>query len=1407
MYFGKMTMGLMFGIAATMLTAAESTLMLDDFQNPKTWGFWQPGARTFSLRNDEAEKWDGHPALRVDMRNGYGLLQHELKIDPRASGLLFRIKGAKETGSGELLVTLLEDNRESFAAKIKFSPEWSMARLDFKAMKLWIYGNAPVENGVLEPEKIRTLKLSPVDKRGVIFYLGRLEAFAAQTELKPLPDPAKRGITGILIPEPDMEANVPPRANFSALPKSCSNVTVRGSTFLRDNQPVFLFGAWEWQEWLLRLLAVDIGYFGADNIYSQYPPKLDDDGRVLVERTPCPWYEAQIYRMVSNGLLLWHEQKANCTGQNNVMKKYLGDAIDAGHFIAYDPFNPLGRQLYDQMFKSWMRYTRKYPVFCYEIFNEAAYSNKHPISQREFRRRMQTKYGDINRANSAWRTSFASFDQVMPPGLIQIKDPKRLDNAAEVELEKRQARAYPNLWADWLNFQEAQFGQVLRELTPVMMRNDRRPGVLATAQSHCSLGWDYGSSGVHPAQIAAAPIDFYSHEDGLAIFPQIDGNDVRQIKRMASLAMTCDVVASQCPDKPVFNAESPLYVSAESRPEEELERSDLAGLSTSPWQFFDASSGAEPDGWNGPHFNASAWAFVKVPEMWGKQGFPHCTVGLYRKQFRLPASAPAILYLNGKEFADQADIYCNGKLLYSTSRFDERICLKLDKLRRGDNFLCVRVRNQYFKDGMYYGGIRGYVAVNAVPALRETVMKAAYVRAHTWLQAVHGMSGNFICYDNTNFQDAIKILPALKAEMATVAPLLLPRPRLQAQVALVYPFETFRVAYPDSYEEYLKAPLNQALLDHYLALLFNGVPFDMISNREIAAGKLDRYRLIVASQNVRVPGPCIEKLRQFVRRGGVLVCDLNSFSRDDASHETLDVAPLLGVKPGPVRAEPRATLNSKQFNLTDAPAVIRRLDGASVCAIQTGPEVEICASFRGSGQPAITRHVSGRGAVYYLAASLPYASLWQIYRRIQEQHGLVPETAVRTTANAPAEFVESQVFSRDNRHLLYALNFGRQGVFRLQWQTAPDGHYSIRHPLSAKTLPAPDGQAYWSAEQLRAGLKLTLDNMDPLLLLIEKAGLAPLPIRGISPLRRAMLTRLWNPLPAPAPNGKTLALVPDFDSLTNTSLPNTCLPTAIELLRLSGYRLLEYSPSMPLTGVDAVLWTSPMQNITDARIRELRNYVENGGSLLLCGNAMVNWHTGIKNGTRKLWDAFELNQGYLKWLSTSRPRPGFDFMQLFCPAVASSSPALHGVNTFVGAFAAPVESRNSARYRTLIAAPADSNYAGAPVLVEGRFGKGKVIAVGDSTWLTPFNLELGDNPQLLYSLTAYLSGRAPATLSPELKNQALYITRAALAEAERQEAQGIYSFEPYSIKEKSIRRDGPRKSTSGYLDPIVDMQN
>ncbi len=1384
----KLLTALSFCLLASVQLAAQNKSLIDDFSKaPSGWSVWQPGDKSFSFSKDENNKFNEKPSMLIDMKSGSGVIQRALAASESCSGISLALKSADGNSGHKLTIHLVEESGEIYYTDLVVPEKWTVSVLPFSSFKLWPYGNATIKEGKLEPSKLRTFKFYADGKRGnAVFNIAMMEFILTDGAKAPEKQENKR----TLIIEDVVMDNAPPRASFTELPESSHNVTIKDGSFYRNGQPEFLIGGWqidnECHPWLMRLLKMDFYPYNATEIYIQYGPVVKD-GKIIVSKAPAPWYEAWIYRAVSNGLLFWQEHKAEA--KYCALKKELPDLIDAGHFVCYDPLVPEGQKLYDTMFKSWMQYTRKYPVFCYELFNEVMYSNNKESAIKDFRVRMKAKYKDIKVANAAWGTEFKSFDEVQPPGKISIATDAGLGGSAAVELEKRQARIYNNLWVDWIKTQEEQFGTVMKDMMKSMRAHDPRPGILNTVQSHSNLAWDYVNIGVNPAKLAAA-VDFYTHEAGLGISPQEQENDQTQIKSMLTLGMTCDVVRGACKGKPALNGESPLHVNNSVMSEERLVKSDIGSMQTG-WKFFDATQ-ASPENWMSPSFDDSSWTSVKVPEMWGRQGFAKCSTGIYRKTFT-PSKKAEKYYLNGKDFCDNAEIYINGQLIHTTKLWNEKFCLDITSYIKKENVLAAKITNKYFKDEMFYGGIRGYVSVTDRPSVRNTTVKPSYIRTHIWSQLMHGMSGDMICYTSTGFQDGIKIVPQTKQEISSVASIVMPRSKMKSNIALVYPFETFRSFYHDSYHEYLKAPLTKALMDHYSALLSNSADFDLISNQDIAAGMASSYKMIICAQNIRISAEALKTLNAYVKNGGILLSEMDSMSVNDETHSIMSDA----FEFQPVSLVRKET---SPVSLGDSELSPRRLDEISYMEFSAKADSKILSSFT-NGKAAVVKGSYGKGSVYSLAAQLPYDELKKLYSSIMDEYKIPTCTSVRSENGSIPDFVETRLFSDKQKHVLAAINWGIDGSYIVKFNSIPDGEYSIRKIISNELIANGEGSKTWKGSDLRKGIKLPLRNLDPLVLLVEDVKNPPLKIKGISPARYQMLASLWPD--EKSSGGLKIAITPEIDELTSNPLPNSYIPTTEKLLESAGYELVKYSPGQSLEGVKTLLWTCPNTKLNDTQTEIIRKFVEDGGSLMLFGRGAANYHTMLKAAS-KLWNTFGFSTDIgFNYLWTNSPEAGFDFLQISCP-VQSDDPALYGVKTFMSSYAGYLPIKDKSKFKILMTAPAGTNLTGEVLMAETKYGQGRVIAIADSYFLKPLNIELADNAQLLVSAVNSLSGKAPALLTESQKKNSLFISRESLSAAEKEEAEGKYEFRSLKIQGKSSTL---MKQSSDRKDPIVDMQD
>jgi len=133
--------------------------------------------------------------------------------------------------------------------------------------------------------------------------------------------------------------------------------------------------------------------------------------------------------------------------------------------------------------------------------------------------------------------------------------------------------------------------------------------------------------------------------------------------------------------------------------------------------------------------------------------------------------------------------------------------------------------------------------------------------------------------------------------------------------------------------------------------------------------------------------------------------------------------------------------------------------------------------------------------------------------------------------------------------------------------------------------------------------------------------------------------------------------------------------------------------------------------------------------------------------------------------------------------------------------------RNAA---VLLRAPKDDEAnANRPVAVAFEYGKGRVIYICDYWFVRPLHVNRGDDAQFFLNALNWLAKRDSKKLSAADREKSLYITKELLEKAEREEAQGIMTFEAPEEK-PSVLGNSDFSRTEGLQggDPIVDaMKN
>ncbi|MDR1284047.1 MAG: hypothetical protein LBK99_25005, partial [Opitutaceae bacterium] len=721
----------------------------------------------------------------------------------------------------------------------------------------------------------------------------------------------------------------PANANW---PATASNLRIHDGQFVRADapgRPVFLMGfeSTVVYPWLYKLLGADFVHFQDTCSAAVIRTRKKTGGATEVWWQNYDWLDAQLRRVLTAGLAAhiqpYEELQDVFPGKRMPLYNDHPDLyVNKSHFINYRFEDPDGRRLRENMWRSILGITRKYPVFSYELFNEVRYTDYSPANLAGFRGAMQAKYITIDRANAAWGAAFRSFADMRPP--------EKSGNAGGTLAGLRPAGFSIPLWVDWQKYIEKVFAGHLAELATFIRATDTSPHVHLTIQSTCDLNQGYsGGNGVYPP-LKISSEDFYGAEGGGgSLISQTGGDNFDEIRAMLIPGMTGKLaafVATTTTRKPLIDIEvAPRGYGRNPVPGTRLVELDHL------WKFRpDNARQGEQLGFTDPAHNDASpdWTPITVPGLWGAQGHADCTRGWYRATFRLPPGArPAPAYLNGSKLSDTATLWLNGRRIHRTQTWNERfgidITAELDPRPASANTLVVSVENNYRDAGMYWGGIRDYLSIDDRPYAADVPLTPGQMRGFLWQKIVHGANGLVPSYAYTPEGDhlslfnpekvspaALRALPLVKQEIANVGDIVLSQNRRLHPIGLLYSFESGRARVPANHEDWVKAAPVKDLATWYAALRFAHLPHNVIYNDALLAGHCDTQRAILLRMAPRLSDGTLAKLETLVRAGATLIIDHGSAITNDDTHAPRHRRARArhgtrGPRPGPAPPRPR----------------------------------------------------------------------------------------------------------------------------------------------------------------------------------------------------------------------------------------------------------------------------------------------------------------------------------------------------------------------------------------------------------------------------------------------------------------------------------------------------------------------
>ncbi len=1156
----------------------------------------------------------------------------------------------------------------------------------------------------------------------------------------------KKGMT-LVVDEVKLPVSMPATGKVFSIPK----VEVRGGGMYKNGQPAYLLGAeagMNIHPFLYKVLGMDWVQIGGP-LYLNNTLRIewkDPKTAHVFWRVPRE-ADLAMRELAQHGLIIYAQPIMDQPKIYKILYENFGDLfVTHGHYYNFRHDNPDAWRIAENFFKSIISVVGKYPVFAYELYNEVAFSDYGPGAITRFRLRMLKKYGNIRRANQVWKTAFKSFNAVTPPQMGGGGD------ATFTILGKKVSRM---LWLDWLKFCEQNSGEAFARTADLFRRF--QPEARLTIQTHCQFFYDYGAHGVNP-EIKSRVEDIYGDESSLIYHIQMPGNEnVEQIKSMLRRFLWLDYLANLLPDKPQVSEETYIggaYASIGNLPV-------VVDLHNDRWRFkSDNDENGVKSGYQQPDFNDSEWARISVPDMWANQGYKKTRFGWYRFSFTVPpAYANMPLFLNGKSLADFATIYVNGHMLHKTRKWNEQFGVEITPyLLKGRNMLAISIRNDYFKAGRFWGGIRGKIAINPIAAGKCIPMQYGHVRSWLWQRALHGEAGVFPSYVyspegyHLSIFDPQKIaytglrgFPQAKAEIDSLGSIVLTRkPRWQSRVALIYPLETMRNHIHKNLAEKMQGPCLSDLATWYMGLLLNGITPAVPGNERLVKGGLGVFRAIFMQGNDRVSRAAFDRVKEYVEAGGVLVLGPSSLTRDDDFNEKLDTSALLGCIRGPLPENTADTIDLSHFKLGSVRDIACKRDQSHGCAIQ--PQTARILARDASGAPAVIVNRVGRGKVYLVGRILPDLVMMKLLRMICAENGISPR--VQVTADNELPFLERHLVGDSNRYVLCLHDWGggRQTVTVRIMRGLPAGRYLVRN---AETRA---GLGVFSADSLREkGLRVELQSMTPLVLVLEHDKVTPIKLHGISDQQRTWLDYIARPAPKGIPrNRRVLIDTAHLNQFTRITMLTACkaledegFEVSIALGDMTGKTVKTYTDRVRMESLAdyGILFIGGMRRLQKIEAEHLGTWLKAGGRLFLCGN----WPRG-PHGWMNNWRIFKtlklcgLGGGVVDKKSFSDAKSCLDRQPLY-PVFTNivSTPQTAGVGKFVSRGMPLLRLEKHAPWTVLIKGNATSSHPEAPVLAIRAINKGKVVLCGDGGWLKAGMFDKGDNRRLFLNLMKWLS--------------------------------------------------------------------
>ena len=574
-------------------------------------------------------------------------------------------------------------------------------------------------------------------------------------------------------------------------------------------------------------------------------------------------------------------------------EKYPGSAFaeanyNAGHYITVDEGGELGFEIMSRKRAPYVAAADVERRHIVELSRELGPSPANRRAREVFRDWAKRKYGDLAAANAVWRTSFASWDEVLPH---HLPPSGRFPYAEEFRRRKEARTDLPELYFDWMDCVQEDMARTLAREAAAMRAVAPHSPVTVDCRSHRNEEDNYWA--LSPELLDPHLDVFFIHQafrpfayrtpvaydlDALmtgTVFPLFNYNFF--------LSNTAH---------PVFDTEN--IVSRVGLPGSDIaamRANDLGALMDSPWRFRLTEPGDgcwKRERWTGADYDDSRWGTLAVPGCWDDAGpwFGKKGIGWYRKRFTLPPGLKASyedcsrrFFLYGRGVAQHGEIWLNGRHVGTVRGWDTPYRFDIGRQLSfgGENVLVFKVTGDRDRNG-----IRGPCHVLGDDMINDSLpIGEKQYRQMLWTYAMRGASGMFVW--NWNGADPVRpFLPDLIGRINAVTPFVQPDLRhRRSRVAYLYPF-LFKRGLPSPVEG-----SHVPDMDWLLSLEFNGVRPEILGERTLRERlSPSRYEVLVVPHAPIVEDETLSCIRRFLADGGRLVMSDDSLAKTSSRYRS-----------------------------------------------------------------------------------------------------------------------------------------------------------------------------------------------------------------------------------------------------------------------------------------------------------------------------------------------------------------------------------------------------------------------------------------------------------------------------------------------------------------------------------------